>query len=104
MFSCAVCTAPQSRRDAFFRAGLRGFYRCPHCNSYLQVSGRVTPAIVAGIVGLGFLLLNWLVPVYPGNNFYWILFQVVTVLLVYVGLLAWLLNVERRQPMRRFML
>ncbi len=104
MFSCSVCTAPQSRRDAFFRAGLRGFYRCPHCNSYLQVSGRFTAAIVAGIVGLGFLLLNWLVPIYPGNNFYWIVFQVVTVLLVYFGLLGWLLSVERRQPMRRFML
>ncbi len=104
MFSCSVCTAPQSRWTAFFRSGMRGFYRCSSCNSYLQVSGRITSAIVAAIVALGFVVLNWIVPVYPGNTALWIAFQVVTVLLVYFGLLAWLMSVERRQPMRRFML
>ncbi len=104
MFSCSVCTAAQSRREAFFRAGIRGFYRCSSCNSYLQVSGRITSAIVAAIVALGFVVLNWIVPVYPGNTALWIAFQVVTVLLVYFGLLAWLMSVDRRQPMRRFML
>jgi hypothetical protein len=103
MFSCSVCTAPQSRWSAYFRAGLRGFYRCPNCKSYLQVSGRVTPAIVAAVVGLGFVILNFTVPVYPGSRFLWIAFQVFTVLVVYFGLLAWLMNIERRQPLRRFM-
>ena len=104
MFSCSVCTAPQSRYYAYVHSGVRGFYRCPYCKSYLQVSGRVTPAIFAAIVALGFVGLNWMVPVYPGSNLFWIAFQVVTVIAVYFGLLAWLLSVERRQPMRKFML
>lgn len=104
MFSCPVCTAPQSRWTAFFRARLRGFYRCPQCRSYLQVSGRVIPIIAAAVVALGFVVLNWTVDVYPDSAFTWMAFQVGTVLLVYFGVLAWLLRVDRRQPMRRFML
>lgn len=102
-FSCPVCTAPQGRWSAFFRAGARGFYRCPACHSYLQVGGRVISAAVAALVALAFWVLNLTVPLYFDNKLYWIGFQVVTVLLVFFGLLARLLRVERRQPMRRFM-
>ncbi len=103
-FSCSVCTAPQNPWMAYFRAGLRGFYRCPNCKSYLQVSGRVTPAIVAAIAGLGFLILNITVPVYTGSDFLWVAFQLGTLVIIYLGLLGWLMNIERRQPTRRFML
>ena len=103
MFSCSVCTAPQSRWHAYFHAGLRGFYRCPSCKSYLQVSGRVTPAIIAAIVGLGFVLLNATVPVYPSSTLLWVAFQICTLVVIYLGLLGWMMNIERRQPTRRFM-
>ncbi|MGC9292556.1 MAG: hypothetical protein ACP5EP_07490 [Acidobacteriaceae bacterium] len=103
MFSCPVCTTPQSRWGAFFRSGVRGFYRCPYCHSHLQVGGRMVSAAVAALVALGFVALNLTVPVYFDNKLYWLAFQVFTVLLVYFGLLAWLMRVERRQPTRRFM-
>jgi hypothetical protein len=104
MFSCSVCTAPQSRWTAFFKSGLRGFYRCPYCNHYLQVGGRIISGIAAAVVALAFLVLNLTVAIYPGSRMLWWAFQVITVLLVYFGLLAWLMRVERRQPLRRFML
>ena len=62
------------------------------------------PTIVAILVALAFVALNLSVAIYSGNQISWFLFQAVTVLLVYFGLLAWLLRVERRQPTRRFML
>ncbi|MGC1781399.1 MAG: hypothetical protein WA708_02665 [Acidobacteriaceae bacterium] len=103
MHTCPVCTIPLSIRRSFFDAGWRGFFRCPACRGHLQIHGRVAPIAVALAVAIGFLVLDasGLTDV-TSRTWWWDLFQIGSILFVLFVMLGWLLRVDRRQPMRRF--
>ncbi|MHB8391974.1 MAG: hypothetical protein ACYDBH_20755 [Acidobacteriaceae bacterium] len=103
MHTCPVCTMPLSLRRAFFRAGWRGFFRCPACRGHLQIHGRVIPIVTALVVALGFMALDYsgLTDV-NSKTWWWDAFQAGSVLFVLFMMLGWLLRIYRRQPMRRF--
>jgi hypothetical protein len=94
---------PLSLRRAFFRAGWRGFFRCPACRGHLQIHGRVIPLAAALMVALFFLALDL-----SGRTdvnlrtLWWDAFQLGSVLFVLFVMLGWLLRIDRRQPMRKF--
>ncbi|HWF66507.1 MAG TPA: hypothetical protein VN670_04345 [Acidobacteriaceae bacterium] len=90
-------------RRAFFRAKLRGFFRCPVCRGHLQIHGRVIPIAAAIVVALGFLLLDLSGTTdVNSTTLWWDLFQVGSVMFVLFVLLGWLLRIDRRQPTRKF--
>lgn len=103
MHTCPVCTMPLSLRRAFFRAGWRGFFRCPACRGHLQIHGRVIPIVSALVVALAFMVLDFsgLTDV-NSKTWWWDAFQVGSVLFVLFMMLGWLLRIDRRQPTRRF--
>lgn len=96
---------PLSLRRAFFKGGIRGFFRCPVCRGHLQIHGRVVPLGTALAVAIGFLALDMsdLLDVNP-DVWWWNAFQIGSVLFVLFMMLGWLLRIERRQPSRRFVL
>lgn len=103
MHTCPVCTNPLSLSRSFFSAGVRGFFRCPICRGHLQIHGRVIPVVAAVLVALGFLGLD--MSGYADvtlTTWWWDAFQIFSVLFVLFLLLNWLLRVDRRQPMRKF--
>lgn len=103
MHTCPVCTIPLSLRRSFFKAGWRGFFRCPSCRGHLQIHGRVLPLATALLVAIGFLVLDW--SGMTDVNFttlWWDAFQIGSVLFVLFVMLGWLLRVDRRQPTRKF--
>lgn len=103
MHTCPVCTNPLSIRQAFFRAGWRGFFRCPICRGHLQIHGRVLPLAAALIVILGFAILDLSGTAdVNSRTLWWDLFQVGSVLFVLFMLLSWTLRIDRRQPARKF--
>lgn len=103
MHTCPVCTTPLSMAQAFFHAGLRGFFRCPVCRGHLQIHGRVVPITAAILVAVGFIVLDLSgsIDVSP-MTWWWDLFQIGSVSFVLFMLLGWLLRIDRRQPSRRF--
>ncbi len=94
---------PLSLRRAFFRAGWRGFFRCPACRGHLQIHGRVIPIVTALVVALAFIVLDYsgLTDV-NSKTWWWDAFQIGSVLFVLFMMLGWLLRIDRRQPMRKF--
>lgn len=94
---------PLSLRRAFFRAGWRGFFRCPACRGHLQIHGRVVPIVSAVVVALAFMVLDLsgLTDV-TASTWWWDAFQIGSVLFVLFLMLGWLLRIDRRQPTRRF--
>lgn len=103
MHTCPVCTIPLSPSQAFFRAGWRGFFRCPACRGHLQIHGRVVPIVAALVVAIGFIVLDFsgLLDV-DSTIWWWDAFQVASVLFVLFVMLGWLIHIDRRQPMRKF--
>ena len=103
MHTCPVCTIPLSPAHSFFQGGWRGFFRCPACRGHLQVHGRVAPLVAALLVAIGFLVLDFsgLLDV-SLTTWWWDAFQVGSVLFVLFVMLGWLIRIDRRQPMRRF--
>jgi hypothetical protein len=69
----------------------------------LQIHGRVIPIVTALVVALGFMALDFsgLTDV-NSKTWWWDAFQVGSVLFVLFMMLGWLLRIDRRQPMRRF--
>lgn len=65
--------------------------------------GRVIPVVAAVLVALGFLGLD-----FSGyadvtlTTWWWDAFQLFSVLFVLFLLLNWLMRIDRRQPMRKF--
>ncbi len=105
MHTCPVCTTHLSISQAFFRGGLRGFFRCPVCRGHLQIHGRIIPIVAAILVIAGFMVLDMSgVTDVNSTTWWWDLFQIGCVLFVLFMLLGWLLRIERRQPTRRFVL
>lgn len=105
MNTCPVCTIPLSLREAFFRAGWRGFFRCPACRGHLQLHGRVIPIAAALAVAVGFMALDLSgMTDVNSKTLWWDIFQAGSVLFVLFMLLGWLLHIDRRQPSRKFML
>jgi|GEM_PF-3872554 len=103
MHTCPICTTPLSISRAFFRAGLRGFFRCPVCRGHLQIHGRIIPIAAAILVALGFLSLDLSgMTTVSSTTWWWDAFQIGSVLFVLFVLLGWLLRIERRQPTRKF--
>jgi hypothetical protein len=94
---------PLSLRRSFFKAGWRGFFRCPSCRGHLQIHGRVLPIATALLVAIGFLVLDFsgMTDVNFGT-LWWDAFQIASVLFVLFVMLGWLLHVDRRQPTRKF--
>ena len=103
MHTCPVCTTQLSLTQSFFRARWRGFFRCPVCRGHLQIHGRVIPIAAAILVGIGFIVLDMsgLTDV-SATTWWWDLFQIGSVMFVLFMLLGWLLQIDRRQPSRRF--
>lgn len=103
MNTCPVCTIPLSLSRSFFDAGWRGFFRCPSCRGHLQIHGRVIPLVAALLGAIGFIILNYsgLLDV-NSSVWWWDAFEVGSVLFVLFMMLGWLLRIERRQPMRKF--
>ena len=96
---------PLSLREAFFRAGWRGFFRCPVCRGHLQIHGRVLPIIAALVVALGFFLLDVSGRTdVSSTTWWWDAFQIGSVLFVLFMMLGWQLRIDRRQPTRKFVL
>lgn len=105
MHTCPVCTTPLSITQAFFRARWRGFFRCPTCRGHLQIHGRVIPITAAVLVAIGFLMLNLSGQIdISFTTWWWVAFQIGSVLFVLLMLLGWLLRIDRRQPSRRFVI
>jgi len=103
MHTCPVCTNPLSISRAFFRAGWRGFFRCPICRGHLQIHGRVIPLAGAIIALIGFLVLDFSGATdVNSRTLWWDVFQAGSVLFVLFLLLRWLLRIDRRQPTRKF--
>lgn len=103
MHTCPVCTVPLSLRRSFFHAGWRGFFRCPVCRGHLQLHGRVAPLATALLAAIGFIVLNFSGTIDVGfTTLWWDAFQIGCVLFVLFLMLGWLLNVDRRQPGRKF--
>ena len=103
MHTCPVCTVPLSVRRAFFQAGWRGFFRCPSCRGHLQIHGRVPPIVTALIVAIAFIVLDFsgFLDV-SSTTWWWDAFEIGCILFVLFVMLGWLLRIDRRQPMRRF--
>ena len=96
---------PLSLRRAFFKAGWRGFFRCPACRGHLQIHGRVIPISAAIVVAFCFLALDMSgMTDVNVKTLWWDAFQIGSVLFVLFVMLGWLLHVDRRQPTRRFVL
>jgi hypothetical protein len=94
---------PLSLRRSFFKAGWRGFFRCPSCRGHLQIHGRLIPLLSALLVGIGFLTLDWSgMTDVNATTWWWDAFQIGSVLFVLFVMLGWLLQVDRRQPTRKF--
>jgi len=94
---------PLSLRRSFFKAGWRGFFRCPSCRGHLQIHGRVLPLATALLAALGFLALDGSGMTDVGfTTLWWDAFQIGSVLFVLFVMLGWLLRVDRRQPTRKF--
>ena len=103
MHTCPVCTTPLSITQAFFRARLRGFFRCPVCRGHLQIHGRVVPLTAAILVAFGFVVLDLSGTTdVSAATWWWDLFQIGSVSFVLFMLLGWLLRIDRRQPSRKF--
>lgn len=103
MHTCPVCTNPLSITHAFFRAGWRGFFRCPICRGHLQIHGRVIPVAGAILALIGFLALDFSGATdVNSRTLWWDVFQTGSVLFVLFLLLRWLLRIDRRQPTRKF--
>lgn len=103
MHTCPVCTTPVSISRAFFRAGWRGFFRCPVCRGHLQIHGRVLPISTAVLVVIGFIAFDMSGMAYISTTaWWWLLFQIASVLFVLFVMLGWLVRVDRRQPTRKF--
>ena len=103
MHTCPVCTTPISVPTAFFHAGWRGFFRCPVCRGHLQIHGRTIPIATAVLVAIGFIIFDFSGMAYISTTaWWWLLFQVASVLFVLFMMLGWLLRIDRRQPMRKF--
>lgn len=103
MHTCPVCTVPLSLRRSFFDAGLRGFFRCPVCRGHLQLHGRVIPLSAALLVAIGFLVLDFSGTIdVTFATLWWDAFQIGSILFVLFLLLGWLLEIDRRQPGRKF--
>ncbi len=73
------------------------------CRGHLQIHGRVIPIVAAILVGIGFIVLDFsgLLDVSP-TTWWWDLFQIASVLFVLLVMLGWLLRIDRRQPVRKF--
>jgi hypothetical protein len=56
---CPVCSVTLSGWVALFRAGWRGFFVCPNCESQLEIRGRLNAAIVMTIVILALGGFTW---------------------------------------------
>jgi hypothetical protein len=103
MHTCPVCTNPLSVSRSFFQAGWRGFFRCPVCRGHLQIHGRLLPILAALLVAIGFMMLDMSGTTdVTATTLWWDAFQIGSVLFVLFLMLGWLLRIERRQPMRRF--
>lgn len=103
MHTCPVCTTPLNLRRAFFQAGWRGFFRCPACRGHLQIHGRVIPIAAAILVVFFFLTLDLSGRTdVNAKTLWWDAFQIGSVLFVLFVMLGWLLRIDRRQPMRKF--
>jgi uncharacterized membrane protein len=69
----------------------------------LQIHGRVVPLATALLVAFGFIALDMsgMTDVNAGT-LWWDAFQISSVLFVLFVMLGWLLRVDRRQPLRKF--
>jgi hypothetical protein len=71
----------------------------------LQIHGRVIPIAAAILVTLGFLALDMSGRTdVNATTLWWDAFQLGSILFVLFMMLGWLLRVDRRQPMRKFVL
>jgi hypothetical protein len=69
----------------------------------LQIHGRILPLATALLVAIGFIALDMSgMTDVNATTLWWDAFQIGSVLFVLFVMLGWLLRVDRRQPMRRF--
>lgn len=105
MYTCPVCTTPLSVTRSFFEAGWRGFFRCPICRGHLQIHGRLLPILTAILVAIGFIALDLSgKATVDVRTWWWDLFQLGSVLFVLFVMFNWLLRIDRRQPLRKFVI
>ncbi len=63
---CPVCSVTLSGWSCLWRAGVRGFFQCPNCESSLEIRGRLIMGLlmllsVAAVAGFSWYFLEYLI-------------------------------------------